>query len=392
MKRETGLTNLGRSHVGFVNPPVVRGSTVVFENLEEYEASLDVDLKDGPYIYGLISTPTERALESALAELDSAAGAVVVGSGLAAISVVLMSGISAGDHILMTDTCYGPTRILCDGILKRLGVEAEYYDPHLSRQGHPGIETLFRENTRMVYMESPGSRTFEMQDVPAIAAACRSRGITSVVDNTWATPLGFRPTEHGVDIVIHALTKYVGGHSDLLLGGITTRDRETWDRVKQTAVELGHGCSPDDAALGLRGLRSLAARLDRHERTGFELARWLEQHPAVKRVMHPGLPGDPGHEIWSRDFDRATGLFGVVLHPVDAERFRRMIDGMTLFRLGYSWGGFESLLIPLDERRGVRTASTWDEDGLVIRISAGLEDPADLIADLSAGLDRLANP
>ena len=252
MKRETGLTNLGRSHVGFVNPPVVRGSTVVFENLEEYEASLDVDLKDGPYIYGLISTPTERALESALAELDSAAGAVVVGSGLAAISVVLMSGISAGDHILMTDTCYGPTRILCDGILKRLGVEAEYYDPHLSRQGHPGIETLFRENTRMVYMESPGSRTFEMQDVPAIAAACRARGITSVVDNTWATPLGFRPTEHGVDIVIHALTKYVGGHSDLLLGGITTRDRETWDRVKQTAVELGHGCSPDDAALGLR--------------------------------------------------------------------------------------------------------------------------------------------
>ena len=392
MKRETGLTNLGRSHVGFVNPPVVRGSTVVFENLEEYEASLDVDLKDGPYIYGLISTPTERALESALAELDSAAGAVVVGSGLAAISVVLMSGISAGDHILMTDTCYGPTRILCDGILKRLGVEAEYYDPHLSRQGHPGIETLFRENTRMVYMESPGSRTFEMQDVPAIAAACRARGITSVVDNTWATPLGFRPTEHGVDIVIHALTKYVGGHSDLLLGGITTRDRETWDRVKQTAVELGHGCSPDDAALGLRGLRSLAARLDRHERTGFELARWLEQHPAVKRVMHPGLPGDPGHEIWNRDFDRATGLFGVVLHPVDPERFRSMIDGMTLFRLGYSWGGFESLLIPLDERRGVRTASKWDEDGIVIRISAGLEDPADLIADLSAGLDRLNNP
>ncbi|MCH2160336.1 MAG: cystathionine beta-lyase [Phycisphaerales bacterium] len=392
MNRETGLTNLGRSHVGFVNPPVVRGSTVVFETLEEFEASLEFDLKDGPYVYGLMSTPTERAFESALAEIDSAAGAVVVESGLAAISIVLMSGLSAGDHVLMVDTCYGPTRILCDGILQRLGVEVEYYDPHLSRDGHPPIESLFREHTRMVYMESPGSRTFEMQDVPAIASACRARGITSVVDNTWATPLGFRPIEHGVDIVIHALTKYVGGHSDLMLGGITTCDRDNWDRVKQTAVELGHGCSPDDAWLGLRGLRSLAARLDRHEHSGFEIARWLQQQPAVKRIMHPGLPGDPGHEIWSRDFDRATGLFGAVLHPVDQESFRRMVDGLELFRLGYSWGGFESLLIPLDSSRGVRTASTWDEEGLVIRISAGLEDPADLIADLSAGLERLQTP
>lgn len=389
MKRETALTNFGREDVGFVNPPVVRGSTVIFETWEEFQNSLEVDLKDGPYTYGLLSTPTERALEQLLAEIDSAAGAVVVESGLAAVTIGLMNAVSAGDHVLMVDTCYGPTRIFCDGLLKRLGVETEYYDPHLSREGHPPIESLFRENTRLVYMESPGSRTFEMQDVPAIAAACKSRGIVSVIDNTWATPLGFRPIEHGVDIVVHAMTKYMGGHSDVMLGGLTTRDRETWDRVKLTAMDLGHGCSPDDAWLGLRGMRSLAARLDRHEQSAMKVARWIQSRSEIKRVMYPALPEDPGHEIWKRDFDRATGLFGVLLHPVDDAAIKRMVEGMSHFRMGYSWGGYESLLLPLDPRRGVRTASEMPDDGMVLRISVGLEDPDDLIDDLSRGLDRL---
>ena len=362
MNRETSLTALAREATGFVNPPVVRGSTVIFKTVDELDAALKTDLKTGPYAYGLMGTPTERAFESALAVLDSADGAVLVESGLAAVSVAIMSQVSAGDHMLMTDTCYGPTRILCDGILARLGVETEYYDPLLSQPGKPLIETLFRDNTRVAYMESPGSRTFEMQDVPAITKACRDRNITTIVDNTWATPLGFRPIEHGVDLVVHALTKYISGHSDVMLGAITARNRPAWDAIKRTAMDLGHGCSPDDAWLGLRGLRSLAARLDRHEASARTIATWLEARPEVKRVLYPALQSDPGHAIFSRDFDRATGLFGVVLNSEDPAATRRMVEGCTHFRLGYSWGGFESLLIPLHPNRGGQNRRTLERD------------------------------
>ena len=391
MNRETKLTELGRDDAGFVNPPIVRGSTVIFKTREELDTALKADLKEGPYTYGLMGTPTERAMEVALAELDSGEATVLLGSGLAAVSVAIMSGVRSGDHLLMVDTCYSPTRILCDGMLKDFGVETEYYDPLVSQPGKPPVESLFRDNTRMVYMESPGSRTFEMQDVPAIVNACRERGITSVIDNTWATPLAFRPIEHGADYVIHALTKYVAGHSDVMLGSVTARTRAGWDKVKMTAVDLGHGCSPDDAWLGLRGLRSLAARLDRHESSAMKIAHWLESRPEVRQVLHPALESHPGHSIWKRDFDRATGLFGIELHTSDEDAVKRMVEGFSHFKMGYSWGGFESLMIPLHPDDGVRTASSKPE-GAILRCSIGLEDPDDLIADLESGLYRLQNP
>ena len=392
MKRETTLTELGRDAAGFVNPPIVRGSTVIFKTREELDTALKADLKEGPYTYGLMGTPTERAMEVALAELDGGEAAVLLGSGLAAVSVAIMSGVRSGDHLLMVDTCYAPTRILCDGMLADFGVETEYYDPLVSQPGKTPIESLFRKNTRMVYMESPGSRTFEMQDVPAIVNVCREHGITSVIDNTWATPLAFRPIEHGADYVVHALTKYVAGHSDVMLGSITARTRAGWNKVKMTAVDLGHGCSPDDAWLGLRGLRSLAARLDRHESSAMKIARWLESRPEVRQVLHPALESHPGHYIWKRDFDRATGLFGLELHTADHEAVSRMVEGFSHFKMGYSWGGFESLMIPLHPDDGVRTATSAQPEGAVLRCSIGLEDPDDLIADLESGLLRLQNP
>ena len=384
----TALTRLGRSEVGFVNPPIVRASTVTFATLEEFEKALQVDLLDGPYTYGLLDTPTERSLAQSLATLDGAAGAVLVESGLAAVGVSLLGFLSHGDHLLMVDSCYGPSRIICNGLLDRFGVEITYYDPLVGQEGRPGIETMFRENTRVVFMESPGSVTFEMQDVPAIAAACRERGIVSVIDNTWATPLGFRPIEHGVDVVVHALTKYIAGHSDVMLGAVTARTREIWDTLKHTAMDLGHGASPDDAWLALRGLRTLAVRLDAQERVGMQLAAWLRTRPEVKRVLHPGLEGAPGHPIHRRDFDRSTGVFGVVLHPVEREALRRMIEPMKIFQMGYSWGGFESLIIP-QHPLTERSAVPWTEDGTLLRISVGLEDPEHLARDLAEGLDRL---
>lgn len=384
----TDLTRLGRPDHGFVNPSIARASTVTFRTVAEFEDALSCDLQNGPYTYGLLDTPTERSLARALASLDGADGGILVESGLAAVGVTLLAFVEQGDHVLMVDSCYGPSRIICDGLLARLGVETEYYDPRVGQDGRPGIESLLRENTRLVFMESPGSVTFEMQDVPAITAACRSRGIATAIDNTWATPLGFRPIEHGVDVVVHALTKYVTGHADVMLGGLTARTRAIWDRLKTTAMDLGHGASPDDAWLALRGLRTLAVRLDAQEAAAVRIARWLQDRPEVKRVLHPGLPEDPGHLIFKRDFDRGSGLFGILLHPVDATSLARMLEGMRHFSLGYSWGGFESLLIP-QHPLTERTATPWTESGTLLRASIGLESTDDLIADLADGLDRL---
>ncbi len=384
----TGLTRAGRPERGFVNPPVVRASTVTFDTLEEFDRALEVDLLNGPYTYGLLDTPTERSLAQAIATLDNAEGAVLVESGLAAVGVALLGFLSHGDHLLMVDSCYGPSRILCDGLLKRFGVETTYYDPLVGQDGRPGIEASLRENTKLVFMESPGSVTFEMQDVPAIAATCRERGVVTAIDNTWATPLGFRPIEHGVDLVIHAITKYLAGHSDLMMGAVTARTRSLWDTVKTTAMDLGHGASPDDAWLALRGLRTLAVRLDAQERTAIQLAAWLRTRPEVRKVLHPGLEGAPGNDIFQRDFDRGTGVFGVVLHPVDRAALRRMIEPMKVFEMGYSWGGFESLIIP-QHPLTERSAVPWTEDGTLLRISIGLEHAEHLARDLAEGLDRL---
>ena len=386
--RRTALTRLGRSTPGFVNPPIVRGSTVTFATLDEFDQALSVDLLDGPYTYGLLDTPTERALASALSELDQGEGTVLVESGLAAVGVSLLAFLERGDHVLMVDSCYGPSRILCDGLLKRFGVKTTYYDPRVGQDDRPGIETLFQDRTRLVFMESPGSVTFEMQDVPAIARACADRGIVSVIDNTWATPLGFRPIEHGVDVVVHALTKYVGGHSDVMLGAVTARTRSIWNRLKHTAMDLGHGASPDDAWLALRGLRTLAARLDAQEKSALQLAAWLRGRPEVKRVLHPALDGDPGNTIFRRDFDRACGVFGVLLHEVDRPALARMLEGMQVFEMGYSWGGFESLVIP-QHPLSERTAVPFAETGTLLRVSVGLESTEDLAEDLAAGLERL---
>lgn len=387
--RRTALTRLGRSGPGFVNPPIVRGSTVTFSTLDEFDQALSVDLLDGPYTYGLLDTPTERALASALAELDGGAGTVLVGSGLAAVGVSLLAFLKRGDHVLMVDSCYGPSRILCDGILKRLGVETDYYDPRVGQDGRPGIETLLRDETALVFMESPGSVTFEMQDVPGIARVCNERSIVSVIDNTWATPLGFRPIEHGVDVVIHALTKYVSGHSDVMLGSLTARTRSTWDKLKHTAMDLGHGASPDDAWLALRGLRTLAPRLDAQEKSALQIAAWLRNRPEVKRVLHPALPGDPGNALYRRDFDRGCGVFGILLHEVDRTSLARMLEGMRIFELGYSWGGFESLLIP-QHPLSERSAVPFEETGTLLRMSVGLEATEDLVQDLADGFGRLS--
>jgi cystathionine beta-lyase len=284
----------------------------------------------------------------------------------------------------MVDAAYRPTRKFCDNVLTRFGIETTYYDPLIGA----GIVGLMRPNTKVVYMESPGSLTFEVQDAAAIVAAAHAGGAVAVFDNTWATPLYFKPFDHGIDVSVHAATKYIAGHADAMLGVIVAPDEKTFRVVKSCAVALGNGAAPDDCYLGLRGLRTLAVRLERHEETGLKLARWLKARPEVARILHPALPDDPGHELWKRDFSGANGLFSVVLEPCSDEALAAMLDGMELFGMGFSWGGYESLILPISSDI-VRTASEWSEPGPVVRIHAGLEDPDDLIADLERGLKRL---
>jgi len=387
LKDDTLITHAGnrpREHRGIINPPVYHASTVLFPTVAALEESVRHLNEPGRVHYGRYGTPTTFAFEEAVAQLEGGAQAVALPSGLAAITVALTSFLKTGDHLLMVDTVYSPARRFCTGPLVRFGVDTTFYDPRIGA----GIADLIRPNTRIVYLESPGSLTFEVQDVRAIAAVARASGALVVLDNTWATPLFFKPFEHGVDISIHAATKYIVGHSDAMLGVVITNDA-LFPTIKSTAHAFGHAAAPDDCYLGLRGLRTLGVRMRRHQETGLILARWLRERPEVARVLHPALPEDPGHALWKRDFTGASGLFGVVLKPVTKTALAAMLDGLELFGMGFSWGGYESLILPVRPET-TRTATKWEEPGPTLRIHAGLEDPEDLIADLARGFDRLA--
>jgi cystathionine beta-lyase len=375
-KPETKIVSEGRmsdSHFGAVNTPVYRASTILYPDLAAIKANTQ------PYTYGRRGTPSTQSFEDAISALEGAARTVTVTSGVQAIALAILSVCSAGDHLLMVDSCYEPTRTLCDRTLKRFGIQTGYYAPDEDITAH------LKPNTKAVFCESPGSLTFEMQDIPVIAKAAHAHGASVLIDNTWATPLFFRPLSHGVDLSIQAATKYIGGHADVMLGYVSANEKHA-GRLHQVHGDLGLFASGDDCFLGLRGLRTLAVRLARHQETGLALARWLQARPEVARILHPGLPGDPGHALWKRDFSGSCGLFGVVLKPISEVKLAAFVDGLQHFGIGYSWGGFESLIIPAHIRRTVRPFET---EGPVLRIHAGLEDADDLIADLEKGLERL---
>jgi cystathionine beta-lyase len=372
---ETLLAHAGRdprAFHGFINPPVVRASTVLFESVAAMQ-----DRAGRRYSYGLTNTPTIEALTDIVSTLEGAAGAVLLPSGLAAVSTALLLAAAPGARVLVPDNTYGPTRRFCDETLTRLGVETVYYDPLVGS----GIADLFGANTKAVCLEAPGSLTFEVPDVPAIVAAAKAAGVLTMLDSTWATPLIYRPIEHGVDIAIHAGTKYLGGHSDLLIGYLAA-NAHAWPELRRLHRNLGVQAGTEEIWLTLRGLRTLSLRLERHEASALALARWLQGRGEVKRVLHPSLPDHPGHAAWARDFGRSTSLFSFVL-DAPKEAAARFLDALRIFGLGYSFGGFESLAV-LCELAQTRTAVPW-KDGPVIRLHVGLEDPRDLIADLERG-------
>lgn len=386
MDKPTRLLHAGRHperYHGAVNVPVFRASTILHPSIAAMEASSHTPFEG--VRYGRFGTPTTFALEEAVAALEGGTHCVATSSGLAAITGTLMALLQAGDHLLMTDSAYAPTRNFCDHVLARLGIETTYYDPCLGA----GIAALIRPETRLIFTESPGSLTFEVQDLPAITAAAHAAGALVAIDNTWGV-LHFQPFTKGVDLSIQAATKYIVGHADAMLGTITTADKALWHRIKSSAAAFGHSAGTEEMYLGLRGLRTLPVRLAQHGATALELTRWLEGRPEVARVLYPPLPSDPGHALWARDFSGGCGLFGVVLHPVGKAAIEAMLDGYHHFKLGYSWGGFESLVIPTTGGAIRRTATTWAPEGPSLRFHAGLESAADLRADLEEGFARLA--
>jgi cystathionine beta-lyase len=376
----TRLVHTGREPArqhGFVNTPIYRGSTVLFPTMAALEAN------DQAFTYGRVGTPTVKALEEAIAELEGGHRTLLTPSGLSAIAAALIAFVAAGDEALVVDSIYRPARRYCDNVLTRLGVRITYYDPLIGA----GIERLITKKTKVVFTESPGSQSFEVQDIPAIAEAAHAADAVVILDNTWATPLYFKPFAQGADVSIQAATKYIVGHADAMLGAITATEQAS-RAVERAHEDLGLCPGPEDVYLGLRGLRSLGVRLERHQKSALELARWLAERPEVARVIHPALPSDPGHAIWKRDFTGSSGLFSIVLKPVPHEKVAAMVDGLSLFGMGYSWGGFESLILPFDPS-AYRTATVWKAEGPALRLHVGLEDVDDLKADLEAGFARL---
>jgi len=385
LRRDTLLTHVGGSPTdrhGAVNPPVYRASTILFPTVAEWEASRVHANRFKVLRYGQLGTPTTFALEEAIAALEGGYRAMLLPSGLAAATTVLLALLKSGDHLLMTDSAYQPTRHFAKVILARYGITTTFYDPCIGA----GIESLMRPETRVIFLESPGSITFDVQDLPAIASVAHAHGALIAIDNTWATPYFLPAMQLGADVSIIAATKYIGGHSDVLLGTVTTTE-PLYERVRSMVAELGYSVSPDDAFLALRGLRTLGVRLERHQTSALQVAQWLQGRQEVKQVMHPALPTDPGHVIWKRDFTGASGLFGVVLHPVPKAAVDAMLNALRLFGMGASFGGFESLAIPMDSTR--LRHLTGSADNRFIRIHVGLEDPSDLIADLEQGFAQL---
>lgn len=390
MKDATRATHAGRTphdFNGIVNPPVMHASTILFPTLQDLRDSRRIRSGDG-HTYGVHGTTTTFALEEAIRALEGGYRTRLQCSGLVACTLPLLAYLNSGDHLLMLDSVYGPVRAFCDGMLRRMGIETTYYDPLIGA----GIAALIRPNTKVIWVESPGSWTFEVQDIPAIADVAHAHGATVIMDNTWASPLYFKPFKHGVDVSIQAVTKYISGHSDLVMGSVTCTEA-AYAKLQIAQQETGVCASPDDIFMAMRGLRTIHARLPRHWESGLKVAEWLMGRDEVAQVLHPALPHDRGHALWKRDFLGASSLFGFVLKPSLSNNapLAAMLDSMRLHGMGYSWGGFESLLIPVDPPK-IRTATPWPREdvaeGQVMRIHVGLEDVDDLIADLADGFDR----
>ncbi|TNE35773.1 MAG: cystathionine beta-lyase [Alphaproteobacteria bacterium] len=376
MKDDTKVVVKGRhpqEQFGAVNPPVVHASTILYRDIEAFRNM------DAYVSYGRHGSPSNFSLREAMADLEGGHASLLTSSGLAAVTTAILSFVQSGDHFLMVDTTYGPTRSFCRGALRRFGVETTFYDPLIGSE----IKDLIRPNTKAIFMESPGSHTFEMQDVPAIVAAAKDAGdIITILDNTWASPLFYKPLAHDVDVCVHAATKYIVGHSDAMLGVITSNEA-CWDRIDKMNRYMGGHAAPDDSYLGQRGLRTLSVRMARHEENAHKLITFLKSQPEVSRILYPGDPDDPGYEIWKRDFSGSSGLFGVVFNGGSQEQGDAFLSALAHFGLGFSWGGYESLMIPSTEI--VRSVRKWQPEGQSFRIHAGLEDADDLIADLEAG-------
>lgn len=376
---ETTLTHLGRNpeeQHGFVNTPVTRGSTVIFNTLEA------LDSREQAFLYGRPDNPNTRSVGEIITTLEGAQGTVMTPSGLSAITVALLSCLKTGDELLMTDSAYEPTRKFCNGVLARMGITTVYYDPRIGA----GIANIVSDKTRAIFTESPGSLTFELQDLPAISKIARERDIITLADNSWATPLYCRPLELGIDIVVHAGTKMFVGHSDAMFGTVSA-NATAWPSLQETHRLMGICASPDDAFLAARGLRTLAIRMKEHQARALELANWLEEQPGVQRVLHPALPSHPDHEIFKRDFSGSGSLFSFVMEPAPRTAIAAMVDKLELFGMGYSWGGYESLILPTNPGPA-RTCVPWTDKGNVLRIHTGFEAMDDLKADLKAGLAR----